>query len=276
MTQKAAVKPAGDALPPAMMQQFQDAAGCGFEDTTAEDFSIPFLFILQSNSKQCKKSEGEYIKGAEEGMLFDTVSNAIFDGEAGLDLLICGYRRVFMEWRPRNEGGGLRGIHSVADGLKMLRSCSKNDKGKDVLPNGNELMDTRELYLMYRHPETGDMHHAIVSASSTQIKKAKKLMSVLQGIHFPAPDGTKFQAPIFSHWVHATTVPESNEQGSWMGWKLVVGEQLNDQAIAARAFKFYNDIKAGVANVDHSALDPNAGEGGETRRSFDEDDGVDF
>ena len=57
--------------------------GTGLEDTTSEDFAIPFIRIIQSGSPQTKKADGKYVKGAEEGDIINTVSNQITGGESG-------------------------------------------------------------------------------------------------------------------------------------------------------------------------------------------------
>ena len=54
-------------------QQLEEA-GSGFEEATSDSYAVPFLQVLQSGSPQCKKSDGKYIKGAEEGMIFNTVT----------------------------------------------------------------------------------------------------------------------------------------------------------------------------------------------------------
>lgn len=41
--------------------------GTGLEEAGVGDYAIPFLRVLQSMSPQLKKSDGQYIQGAEEG-----------------------------------------------------------------------------------------------------------------------------------------------------------------------------------------------------------------
>ena len=62
-----------------MEAMFAGDAGRGLENVDKDCFAIPFLTILQSGSPQCKKSDGAYIKGAEEGMLFNTVTKDLYD-----------------------------------------------------------------------------------------------------------------------------------------------------------------------------------------------------
>ena len=99
---------------PALANQFEEFADQGYEEADRDAFAIPFLSILQSGSPQCKKSEGEYIEGAQEGMFFNTVSNEVVDPEKVPCYLIpCHYSRAFVEWQPRETGGGFVAQHSV-------------------------------------------------------------------------------------------------------------------------------------------------------------------
>lgn len=82
------------ALPAVLMEGFEGDAGGGMEGTDFDSFAVPFLVVLQSMSPQCKKSDGAYIEGAEEGMIFNTASGEVFDGEEGVMLVPFAYRRA--------------------------------------------------------------------------------------------------------------------------------------------------------------------------------------
>lgn len=58
---------------------FEEFAGAGLGGLGKDDLAIPFLTILQSNSPQVKRSDGEYVEGAQEGMLFNTVTKQLID-----------------------------------------------------------------------------------------------------------------------------------------------------------------------------------------------------
>ena len=88
-------------LAPANLNYSADA-GSGFEETSQESYAIPFLSILQSGSPQVKKSDGAYIKGAEEGMLIDSVTQTLFAD--GVEVIPCHYTQRFIEWGLREQG----------------------------------------------------------------------------------------------------------------------------------------------------------------------------
>ena len=68
----------------------QDAQG-GFENMGADDYALPFLRILSQLSPQVNKRDSKYIDGAEAGMIYNTVTSELYDGEKGINLLPCYY-----------------------------------------------------------------------------------------------------------------------------------------------------------------------------------------
>jgi hypothetical protein len=97
-----------DALP-ATIPDMAQFSGAGMENTDRESFAIPFLAVVQKTSPQVDKDSDAYIKGCETGDLLLTSSNEVFKDEDGVDVVFCGYRRVFLRWAPIDEGGGFKG-----------------------------------------------------------------------------------------------------------------------------------------------------------------------
>jgi hypothetical protein len=61
-------------------------AGKGLQNVTNDDITIPRLAIVQSGSPQRKKKDEKYIEGAEEGMIFNTVTNTVYGNTINSDL----------------------------------------------------------------------------------------------------------------------------------------------------------------------------------------------
>jgi hypothetical protein len=80
---------------PAKRGRFLDDAGGGMEEATADSFAIPFLAVLQKGSPQVDEASGQQIKGAKQGMIFETVTKSLFDGNKGVELVQAHYKRVF-------------------------------------------------------------------------------------------------------------------------------------------------------------------------------------
>ena len=81
------------------------AVGKGLENVSNDDITIPRLAVVQAGSPQRKKKDEKYIEGAEEGHIFNTVSNKLYDVE-GITVIPCGYRKSYVEWVPRENGDG--------------------------------------------------------------------------------------------------------------------------------------------------------------------------
>ena len=227
------------------MMDMQNYAGGGFEEADSEAYAIPFLTILQSGSPQCKKSDGAYIKGAEEGMFYNTVTEELFERCL---IIPVAYKRQILEWRPRDEGGGLVGIHEPGNEPKAER----NDDGYLITAEGTTLKDTRMHYCIQVTPDGGTMP-VVISMSSTQIKKSRKLMTILSNLKMEGPNGA-FKPPMFASIFEVSSVAESNDSGSWMGWGFNRLGWVEDEALFNEAKSFYELIKTDGVKVAENSV----------------------
>jgi hypothetical protein len=273
-----AVKQAGPVTMVETAPAFEEDAGAGFAGTSRDDMAIPFLVILQSGSPQCKRSEGAYIEGAAEGMILNTVTGKVIDTyKTPLIVVPCAYHRAFVEWRLRENGGGFVREHKPDPNL--LTDTIRDEKNRDILPNGNQINDTRTFYALVLD-EDGIPSPAVLTMTSTQIKKAKQWMMQQNLLKLRGATGTVYTPPMFaSRWV-VTTVPEANDKGSWMGWKFEHDGYLDGPTdpvyIAAR--DFHKSVVAGETRVDmaKAAVDPETGEPRGLDRQPGEDDDIPY
>lgn len=261
MSKKEVVKQAQQL--PAMAAMFEEDANAGFETADASAYAIPFLAILQSGSPQVKKSDGAYIKGAEEGMFFNTVTQEIADGEAGVIVIPCYYKRSFVKWAPRESGGGFRGELAPSD--PQVAAAKQDATGALVHADGDRLADTRTHYVLVLDGQ-GGYQPAVISCGSTQIKKSRQWMAKMKGIMAKRADGSLYNPAMFSHQYRVTTIPESNDKGSWFGWKFETVGPVTDPALYQAAKQFRDAVSNGeVREQQPSAVvdDGYAGRDGE-------------
>lgn len=212
-------------------------AGAGFEDADSTAYAIPFLRILQSLSPQCKKSDPAYIKGAEEGDFFNTVTEKLYKGEDGVLVVPCHYAHKYNAWAPRNEGGGFRGTYSAADAARL--PTTRNADNQDVLSDGSLLTDTREHYVLIVAAD-GTTEPALLALSGSQLKKSKKWMTLMQGIRIQGQI-----APMFSQVYKITPTAESNDKGSWSGIKVEHHGPVTDIDVYQTAKQFRDMVRSG-------------------------------
>ena len=200
---------------------YGDDAGKGFENTSQSDFAIPFLSVLQTNSPECEKAGDRYIDGAEAGMLFNTVSKELIDGEAGLVLVPCDTSHSFVEWVPRDSGGGggagFRGIHEVDS--QIVKECKaaaaeSGAFGKLPTPDKTELVETFYVFalLLDGVDAVEPREFVMIPFTSTKIKKYKGIMYRLRMF--------KGNPPLFAHRVLLKSVPDKNAKGSFYNFDL--------------------------------------------------------
>ena len=230
----------------ALATSFEDFQGAGFNETQTDDYQIPFLRILAQLSPQVNKREGAYVEGAEAGMLYNTVLNKVYDGEKGLECIPCHYNRRFVEWVAREKGGGYVGSYEPTD--PIVKTTVKNDRGQDILPNGNMLTNTAQFFVILLDPDEG-FTKAIITMSSTQLKKARRWNTQMQSLKERGKNGL-FVLPMMSHIWKLTTVPESNDKGSWFGWNHTMVRKLDlanqdDQNLFEEGVSFGKSVLAG-------------------------------
>ena len=73
---------------------FEADAHAGTQNMAQEDLALPFLKVLGQLSPEINKRDGKYVEGAEPGMILNTVTNEIFDGAKGIDVLPVFYKSM--------------------------------------------------------------------------------------------------------------------------------------------------------------------------------------
>lgn len=227
-------------------------SGQGMEAMTASDFTIPYFGILQSLSPQVKKNDPAYIKGAEEGMFYNTATGKVYSGEEGVLLIPVFYMKRYVEWGLREKGGGL--AKDWQDDPSNMDRCTKDDRGRMVTPEGTQMVQTGTYYVLVVDPKTGEYERAIIAMSSTMLKQARKWNNLMSAVRAVNPKtGDRFIPASWYMSYKATSVPDSNEKGSWMTWKIEYAENTvslsNGREIYLDARDFHSSIKSGTVKA---------------------------
>jgi hypothetical protein len=232
------------------------------EQMTKEDFAIPFIRILQSMSPQLKKEKAEFIKGATAGQIFNNVTGELWEAEEGITVVPCAYSFSILEWAPRKSGKGLQGKYTRENCPQDFeRKTDDEGKSKDVRPNGNTLQPTAEFYVLLVDLEAGFAEPAVITMSSTQLKKSKKWNALMQGLKLMGPKGP-FTPPMYSHVYKLTTGPESNNDGDWYGWKIENVGPVPSAELYTMAKDFSEKVRAGQVQAKYEEPDAEGSAGG--------------
>ena len=122
--------------PADLMDMFEENAGAGLEKIGSDEMQIPFLRILQALSPQLNKQDSLYIKGAEQGDLFNTVSNRIYKADEGMVVINVAFETKYLEFQLRSAGGGfVRGEEPERSPDQLVRL----GEGPEILPSVTSL-----------------------------------------------------------------------------------------------------------------------------------------
>lgn len=246
-----------------LLAEIESDAGTGMEGTDRETFAIPFMRVLQKSSPQCDETSSAYDPEARAGQFINTVSGERFDSVV---LLPCAFERRFILWAPRGADQGFLGqrlpeevARERADGVIKEQDGAlyyPNEHGEVGPKKSTRLVDTRAHYALHLK-EDGTTEQVLLTLTSTQIRKSKKLMTMLNNVRIKAADGRVLQPPTWMSRVIAETVPESNEQGSWYGVKFQLDGLIEDKQLYEEGRAFHKSIAAGEVEVRHDSEEAN-------------------
>jgi hypothetical protein len=225
VTSVVTVDPNASALVPAI--NYGEDFGSGLDDVGRDEAGIPFLKILQAQSPEVQGPNGK-IDGAVAGMILNTGTGELLENVTIVPAL---RQHVFVEWRPRNQGGGIVSLHqpgtelveaAIAENARAIEAGENSRKkagkmkyGEFYSPDGNDLVETYYVYgvILDNDSPSGVV---VIPFSSTSIAVYKKKF-ISRARYCMVDDGTgrKRNPPLFAHRVIIGTGQESNDSGSW-------------------------------------------------------------
>ena len=223
---------------------FEADADKGSQNMTQEDLALPFLKVLGQLSPEVNKVHARYVKGAEPGMIINSVTNELYDGSKGINVLPVFYERKLIEWQDRGAGTGAP--VAIHDASSDIMSQTTRDKSyKDRLPNGNYIENTANHFVIVLgdSPST-----ALISMKATQLKISRKWNSVMMGIKLQGKNGL-FTPPTYSHIYNLKTVQMSNDKGTWFGWDVAKVGPVEDKSVYDVAKSFAEKVSKGNVEV---------------------------
>ena len=228
----------------ALGSMFEADALVGASEMGAEDFALPFLRVLGQLSPEINKHDSKYVEGAEAGMIFNTVTKETYDGEEGIKVMPCYYKREYVEWSDRGQGTSAPvQIHSVNSGI--IKTAKRGADYKDRLPNGNYLENTASYFVMDEKMGT-----ALISMKSTQLKVSRTWNSMMNGIKLEGKNGL-FTPAAYSHVYNLKTVEQSNDKGTWFGWSVEKVGPVQEKSLYESAKSFAESVSKGDVKAKH-------------------------
>ena len=228
---------------------FEEDAGMGVENMGQDDLALPFIKILEALS-----TELDNLPTAQRGDLYNSVTGEVYKGKDGIKVVPVAYQRRFLQWAPRGEGTGAP-VAIFKPGDKMPETKRSDTDSKDYVQDGSGtyIEETHQHFVIVLH-EDGSAETALIAMKSTQLKKSRKLNSMISSLTVEGKNG-RFTPPRFSHIYLFKTTSEENAKGKWSGWEFSRVGPIEDKALYIRAKEFAASITAGEVDVKHEQAD---------------------
>jgi hypothetical protein len=219
----------------------------GSEQVTINDLTIPRLSMIQDLSPQRKANKPEYIEGAEEGMLFNTVTNELYPTFV---LFVPVYFRLeWVIWKHRDSGGGFIGAYTtqqeavaaVADHALAGQMTEKNEPVLDV-------QDTAQHFGLLLDPnsslEDPRAQEIVISMSRSQLKPSRQFNSQIK-----LAGGDRWE-----RYYKLSAVVTEGQKGDYFNWKV---QQLGfvSESVYKQAESLYEAVKAGQRDVERGPVE---------------------
>ena len=134
-----------------ILEEMSKDSGGGFEEVTSSDVQIPFIRVIQAMSPQIKKSDSAFIKGAGQGDIFNTVTKQFWSAEEGILVIPIHFQMKFLEFVPRDQGGGFVGeLNPASEEVKKAKKIDKNSS-IELLENDNEKNTIKKIKTVDEH-----------------------------------------------------------------------------------------------------------------------------
>jgi hypothetical protein len=228
--------------------------------TAREDSLVPLVVVLQSNSPQVNPRNEAYVDGAMPGDILLRGSNVIVKGEQGIRVQPCEFARDWVEWIPRDMGGGMVARHPEHEGWRAgdvpapvpgaVPAEPKPGSRKESWRIGeNELIETRYQFVII------DGSPFVIPFTSTGHQVWKEWNERRKV--FKTPSGAV--APAFAYTWMMTTRLRKNKQGEWFVLQFGDPQKVTDGRDYLRGREFADMVRSGQrvaeAPIDERAAD---------------------
>jgi hypothetical protein len=203
----------------------------GAEHVSQADLVIPRLELVQSLSPCRKKTDVAYIEGAEEGMMYNSVTRELY----GPEVLVVpvSFRKEYLLWKDREKGGGFRGAFPSMEAAAEARAALEDGDG-----DGVEITDTAQHFcLLQKHD--GKMEEIVLSLAKSKLKMSRKWNSIIRIAEVDS----------FAKLYKITGVTLTNAKNQEFYGFDVIQAGFVTEAVYRRAEKLWSTIEAGGVSV---------------------------
>lgn len=202
----------------AVVAQSDLGGGAGFENQTADDITMPTIYLLQALSPQVVNNEPE---GSKPGLLFNNVTQELTEE---ILFVPATTRHEYVEFIQRKRGGGFVRTYEPND--PVVKRCKAtqpfgNYKVKDPEGQDNELIEFFSVFGVQADMGGNVLGFAVLRFKSTKITVYKTYNTRMRTLRVPRDDGAGMRATdINEHFIKITSVGQSHAEGDSFNFRM--------------------------------------------------------
>jgi hypothetical protein len=213
-------------------------AGEGMENVKPNNMVLPTLLLLQKLSPELDESSSRYITGAKPGDFLNRLTGAVYSGQDGVLVLHVHFSASFIEWVPRDSGGG-----------GFVAKYPTEEIALQSAQPANDIVETYEHYLIIEDPKEG-LAPVLFSSAKTKIAASRRWNSIMNRQRLSRSDGSLYVPPTFYRFYKLTSVPAKNKaQQSYYNFMATPDTFVSDQNVIKMCLAFRDSLKAGEVSV---------------------------
>ena len=184
-----AIKKEAGAIAAINIEQFADE---GFDNVDSKSLALPFLKVLGQLSPQVTQGDSQFIESARPGMIYNTVTNELYNGVEGMNVIPCFYKLEYIEWKDRDKGA-VAPVNVYPSDSDIMSKTTRGEDGKDRLENGKYVEETASNYVMVVEEDKSST--ALITMKSTKRKKSQTWNSFMMSLRAKRKDVKGFFRP---------------------------------------------------------------------------------
>jgi hypothetical protein len=186
---------------------YAEYEGDGFENQSQDDIAIPFMNLLQALSPEVQP---DGVEGAKAGMFINSVTQELHEDFVFVPAIT---QHVFVEWVPRDQGGGIVGTHSKDSEIVKVAKAGAKEFGKYKTEDGNDLVETFYLFGIVVQDEV-PVSMAVMAFTSTKIKAYRAMTTRCRTFQVQVGD-RRMTPPLFAHQLRIKSMQQKNTKGTF-------------------------------------------------------------
>lgn len=212
--------------------------------TASEDNLVPLMYVFQPLSPQVDEDDTKHVENAKPGQIWLRGDpEPLVEGDEGVLVQWCGMYSEWVEWIPREAGGGIVSRSPGGPGTAPPEGSEKVEGTMRWKKDGNEMIDTRYVILnVYREGPDSEPVPYVLPLKSTGHSVAKRQMTAMNRRTYK---GRKL--PVYACIYLLKTAKNKNQKGTWF---LPVFENLTDEDGNFAGYATAEQLKAGKALFD--------------------------